>query len=256
MDYWQSIILGLVEGLTEFLPISSTAHLILSGEILGIVQTEFVKSFEIAIQFGAILAVVWLYGKKLILDREIIKRVIFAFLPTAILGFLFYQIFKSYLMENLTMIVWALLLGGVFLIIFESWHKEKVDATGDIGSISYRKCFLIGVCQTVAIIPGVSRAAATIVGGLFLGIRRKTIVEFSFLLAVPTMITATGYDLLKTGFTFSPDQFGQLFVGLAVSFLVAIVAIKFLLRYIERHDFKWFGLYRIIIALIFLLIIL
>jgi undecaprenyl-diphosphatase len=256
MHYWQSIILGIVEGFTEFLPISSTAHLILSGKILGINQTEFVKSFEIAIQFGAILAVVWLYWKKVILNKEIIKKIIAAFLPTAVFGFLLYKIFKGYLMENLSVIVWALFLGGVFLIIFEYWHREKANVAEGIESISYRNCFLIGTCQAIAMVPGVSRAAATILGGLFLGVKRKTIVEFSFLLAVPTMLAATGYDLLKTGFTFSADQFGLLFAGFAVSFLVAILAIKFLLHYIQRHDFKWFGWYRIIIGLIFLLIIL
>ncbi|HAU07428.1 MAG: Undecaprenyl-diphosphatase [Candidatus Yanofskybacteria bacterium GW2011_GWF1_44_227] len=256
MDYWQSIILGIVEGLTEFLPISSTAHLILGGKILNIVQTEFVKSFEIVIQLGAILAVIWLYWKRIVSSKEIIKRIIVAFLPTAIFGFLLYKIFKGYLMENLAVIVWALILGGILLIVFEYWHKEKADAAENIEDISYKNCFLIGTCQAIAMVPGVSRAGATILGGLFLGIKRKTIVEFSFLLAVPTMLAATGYDLLKTGFTFSADQFGQLSVGLIVSFLVAILAIKFLLRYIQQHDFKLFGLYRIIIGLIFLLIIL
>jgi undecaprenyl-diphosphatase len=256
MGYLQSVILGIVEGITEFLPISSTAHLILSGKILGIAQTEFVKSFEIAIQLGAILAVVWLYWERVILNKEIIKKVIAAFLPTAVLGFLLYKIFKGYLMENMSVVVWALLLGGIFIIIFEYWHKEKADTAQSIENISYKNCFLIGICQAIAIVPGVSRAAATILGGLFLGVKRKTIVEFSFLLAVPTMLSATSYDLLKTGFTFSADQFGLLFVGFIVSFLVAILAIKFLLRYIEQHDFKWFGLYRIIIGLIFLLILL
>ena len=256
MHYWQSVILGIVEGVTEFLPISSTAHLVLSGKILGINQTEFVKSFEIAIQFGAILAVVWLYWKRVFPNKEIIKKIIAAFLPTAFFGFLLYKIFKGYLMENLSVIVWVLLLGGIFLIIFEYWHGEKADATESIESISYRNCFLIGTCQTIAMVPGVSRAAATILGGLFLGVKRKTIVEFSFLLAVPTMLAATSYDLLKTGFTFSADQFGLLFVGFVASFLVAVLAIKFLLHYIQWHDFKWFGWYRIILGLIFLLIIL
>lgn len=256
MDHWQSIILGIVEGLTEFLPISSTAHLILGGRILDIAQTEFVKSFEIVIQLGAILAVIWLYWKKIVSSKEIIKRIIVAFLPTAIFGFLLYKIFKGYLMENLAVVVWALLLGGIFLIIFEYWHKEKADAAENIEDISYKNCFIIGTCQAIAMVPGVSRAGATILGGLFLGIKRKTIVEFSFLLAVPTMLAATSYDLLKTGFTFSADQFGQLSVGLIASFLVAILAIKLVLRYIQQHDFKLFGLYRIIIGLIFLLIIL
>ncbi|OHB14472.1 MAG: undecaprenyl-diphosphatase UppP [Candidatus Zambryskibacteria bacterium RIFOXYC1_FULL_39_10] len=256
MEYWQSIILGIIEGFTEFLPISSTAHLIISGKIMSIAQTEFLKSFEIIIQFGAILAVVWLYGKRVALNQEILKRIVIAFLPTAVFGFLLYKIFKNYLMENLSIIVWALLLGGILLIVFEYWHKENDDATANIEDISYKNCFLIGVCQTVAIVPGISRAAATILGGLFLGVKRKTIVEFSFLLAVPTMLAAAGYDLLKTGINFSPNQFGQLSLGFVISFLVSIFAIKFLLRFIEQHDFKWFGLYRIVIGLILLSFIL
>lgn len=245
-----------MEGFTEFLPISSTAHLILTAKVLQISQTEFVKTFQIAIQLAAILAVVWLYWKKVLLNKGIIKKIIAAFLPTAVFGFLLYKIFKSYLMENLSVIVWTLLLGGVFLIIFEYWHKEKSGAADSIENISYKNCFLIGTCQAIAIVPGVSRAAATILGGLFLGVKRKTIVEFSFLLAVPTMLAATGYDLIRTGFAFSASQFGLLLAGFIVSFLVAVLAIKFLLRYIQRHDFKWFGLYRIIIGLIFLLVIL
>jgi len=256
MHYWHSVILGVVEGFTEFLPISSTAHLILTAKVLQISQTEFVKTFQIAIQLAAILAVVWLYWKKVLLNKGIIKKIIAAFLPTAVFGFLLYKIFKSYLMENLSVIVWTLLLGGVFLIIFEYWHKEKSGAADSIENISYKNCFLIGTCQAIAIVPGVSRAAATILGGLFLGVKRKTIVEFSFLLAVPTMLAATGYDLIRTGFAFSASQFGLLLAGFIVSFLVAVLAIKFLLRYIQRHDFKWFGLYRIIIGLIFLLVIL
>jgi undecaprenyl-diphosphatase len=251
MNYWQSIILGAVEGFTEFLPISSTAHLILTGKVLSIAQTEFVKSFEIAIQLGAILAVVWLYWKKVLLNKEIIKKIAAAFLPTAIFGLLLYKIFKSYLMENLSIIVWALFLGGIFLIIFEYWHKEKPEDTESIEKISYKRCFLIGSCQAISIVPGVSRAAATILSGLFLGIKRKTIVEFSFLLAVPTMLSATILDLLKSSSGFSFNQFGLLAVGFIVSFLVAIIAIKFLISYIQQNDFKLFGIYRIIIASIF-----
>lgn len=256
MTYWQSLILGVVEGFTEFLPISSTAHLILTGKILNIAQSEFVKSFEIAIQFGAILAVVWLYWKKLLVNLEILKKLTVAFLPTAVFGFFLYEIFKNFLMEDPRVAVWALFLGGILLIVFEYWHKEKTDASDEIEKISYRNCFLIGSCQAIAIIPGVSRAAATILGGLYLGIKRKTIVEFSFLLAVPTMLAATGFDLIKSGFNFYGDQAGLLFVGFATSFIVAIIAVKFLLHYIQRNDFKPFGVYRIIIGLIFLLAVL
>jgi len=256
MNYLQSVILGMVEGFTEFLPISSTAHLILSTRILHIPQTEFIKSFEIVIQLGAILAVVGMYWKKFLLNGEVIKRVLAAFLPTAVFGFLLYKIFKSFLMENLAVIVWALFLGGIFIIIFELWHKERPDSVDTVEKISYRQCFWIGSFQAIAMVPGVSRAAATILGGLLLGLKRKTIVEFSFLLAVPTMLAATAYDLFKSGAGLSSDQLGILSVGFLVSFLVAILAIKFLLHYIQRHNFVWFGIYRIIVGLIFILIIL
>jgi len=254
MNYWQSIILGIVEGFTEFLPISSTAHLILAGRALGIAQTEFIKSFEIAIQLGAILAVIWLYGRKVLFNKEIAKKTAAAFLPTAIFGLLLYKIFKGYLMENLLIIVGALLGGGIFLLIFEYWYKEKPENVDSIEKISYKNCFLIGSCQAISMVPGISRAAATILGGLFLGLKRKTIVEFSFLLAVPTMLSATLFDLLRSGFSFSSNQFGLLVIGFVVSFLVAILAIKFLIHYIQQNDFKLFGIYRIVVGFIFLLI--
>ncbi len=253
MDFLQSVILGVVEGFTEFLPISSTAHLILMGKILKISQTEFVKSFEIAIQLGAILAVVWLYWKRLFLNKAIIKRIIAAFLPTAVLGLLLYKFFKGVLMENIAVIVWALFLGGVLLIVFELRHKEKSYAVENIEKISYRQCFLIGAFQSLAMVPGVSRAGATILGGLLLGLKRKAIVEFSFLLAVPTMLAATGYDLLKTGAGFSSNQFGVLAAGFLTSFFVAILSIKFLLHYVQKNNFISFGVYRIIIGLIMFL---
>lgn len=255
MDFLQGVILGIVEGFTEFLPISSTAHLILTAKILKIPPTEFVKSFEIAIQLGAILAVVWLYWRRFFLDKKAAKKIAAAFLPTAIIGFLLYKIFREVLTENIPLIAWVLALGGVFLIIFEFWHKEKPEAPEDIANISYKHGVLIGIFQSLAIVPGVSRAAATILGGLFLGLKRKTAVEFSFLLAAPTMLAATGYDLLKTGASFSSGQFGVLAAGFLVSFLVAILAIKFLLHYIQKNNFVWFGVWRILIGLFFILLL-
>jgi undecaprenyl-diphosphatase len=250
------IILGVIEGLTEFLPISSTAHLILASKVLNIFQSDFVKSFEIVIQFGAILAVVFLYWKKVLPNKEIIKRILAAFVPTAIVGFVLYKIIKGFLMSNLMVIVWALILGGVAIIFLEHWHKEKENDVAEIEKMSYRQCVTVGLAQAVAMVPGVSRAAATIFGGLLSGIKRKTIVEFSFLLAAPIMLAASGYDLFKSGFNFSVDQFGVLAFGFVTSFLVAIVAVKFLLRYIQKHNFVWFGIYRILIGLLFLLLIL
>jgi len=198
MDFLQVIFLGLIEGITEFLPISSTAHLILTTNLLNITQTAFVKSFEITIQLGAILAVILLYWKKFFIEKEQLKRVIVAFIPTAVIGLTLYHFFKGFLMDNLLIIILALIIGGIILILFEKNYKEK-KVIGDISKISYKHSFIIGLFQSIAIIPGVSSAGATIVGGLWLGLKRKTIIEFSFLLAVPTILAATGYDLLRSG---------------------------------------------------------
>ena len=256
MDILQSIIIGIIEGITEFLPISSTAHMVLASKVMGIAQTDFVKSFEIVIQFGAILSVIVLYWRRFLVDMESLKRVLAAFIPTAILGFLLYKFIKTYLIHNTTIIVWALLLGGMILILFELFHKEKETAHEDISTIPYSKCFAIGIFQSLAMFPGVSRSAATIIGGLLINLKRQTIVEFSFLLAVPTMLAAAVLDLSKSGSAFSADQFLVLAAGFAVSFIVALLSIKFLLGFIKKHTFIPFGVYRIVIALVYMLVML
>lgn len=251
MDLLSTVILSIIEGVSEFLPISSTGHLILTTQLLKVSQSNFVKSFEIAIQLGAIFSVVVLYFKSLLGNLKIIKRLVVAFIPTAIIGVIFYKLVKQFLLGNSHVVLWSLLIGGIFLIIFELLHREKPDATDNIGSISYNQAMLIGLCQSIAIIPGVSRSAATIIGGLLLGLKRKTIAEFSFLLAVPTMLAATALDLSKSMDTFTYDQFVILLVGFITSFIVAVLAIKFLLAFIQKHSFIAFGIYRILIALLF-----
>lgn len=253
MNIMDSAILGIVEGITEFLPISSTGHLILASHLLKLQQTEFLKSFEIAIQLGAILSVVVLYGRRFLTDLNVLKRVVVAFIPTAVIGLVLYKIIKKFLLSNSSVVLWSLLLGGIFLIVFELLYREKKDALDDMASISYPQAFIIGLFQSIAVIPGVSRAAATIVGGLFLRLKRKTIVEFSFLLAVPTMGAAVALDLMKSAGSFSGSDFMFLAVGFFVSFIVAILAIKLLLEFIKNNNFIPFGVYRIIIALSFLL---
>lgn len=254
MDLWQTILMGIVEGITEFLPISSTGHLILTSRLLNIPQSDFLSSFQIAIQLGAILAVVLLYARSLILEWEILKRVMAAFIPTAVIGLTFYKVIKQYLMGSELVVAWALLIGGIILIIFEFFYKEKETSLGEISALSYKQAVLIGVFQSFAMVPGVSRSAATIIGGLSLGLKRKTIVEFSFLLAVPTMVAATGLDIIKSAAEFSADQIGLLAVGFVAAFLVAVVSIKFLLYFIKNHNFVVFGIYRIVIALLFLIL--
>lgn len=254
MNLLHALILGLVEGFTEFLPISSTAHLALTGKLLGLEQTEYFKSFEIIIQLGAILAVVFLYWRSL-LKWEVIKRLVVAFIPTGILGLLFYKLVKQYLLEDFNVMLWALLLGGILLIVFEKTYKEKAGEAQDLATIPYGTCLLIGLFQSLAMIPGISRSGATIVGGLVLGLQKKTIVEFSFLLAVPTMLAATTLDLYKNAQSFSSDQVSFLTVGFVTSFLMAVVSIKFLLATLRKKSFTAFGVYRIGIALAFFIIL-
>lgn len=255
MTFFDAAILAIVEGLTEFLPVSSTGHLILASSLLHLPDTAFLKSFEIIIQSGAIAAVVVLYWKSFF-DFEIVKRLIVAFIPTAVIGFFAYSIVKTYFLGNEQLVVWALLLGGIALIAFEYFHAEHEDAADSLAAVTYPQSVLIGLFQAIAMIPGVSRSGATIIGGLAIGLKRKTIVEFSFLLAVPTMAAATGYDLLKNFESFSVDQTGVLAVGFIASFAVALASIVFLLRFVQNHTFISFGIYRIIIAGLFWLFIL
>jgi len=248
-----ALILGAIEGLTEFLPISSTAHLTLASQLLGLAQSDAVKTFEIAIQAGAILAVVALYWRKF-LDWEVLKRVAAAFVPTAVIGFVLYHFIKGYLVGNLAVTLWALGLGGAFLIVFEWFMKKRpapISTPDEVRTLSYRKSALIGLVQALAVIPGVSRSAATIVGGLWLGMSREAIVEFSFLLAVPTVLAASGYDLLKSAGGISSGDLGLLAIGTIASFVTAIFAVKFFLSYIRKHSFSAFGIYRIAIAVVF-----
>lgn len=247
--------MSIVEGITEFLPISSTGHLILTAQTLGLTQDDFIKTFEISIQLGAILSVVVLYWRQLLVDARVLARVVAAFIPTAVLGLAFYRVIKTYLLTSSTIVLWSLLVGGIVLIVFELLHKEKEDAIEDLASIPFGTSLLIGLFQAVAMVPGVSRSAATIVGGLVLGLKRKTVVEFSFLLAVPTMAAATGLDLMKNANSFSASQIGFLSVGFVLSFVSALAAVKFLLQFIKNHTFISFGIYRIALAIAFWVLI-
>lgn len=250
MHIFHAIILGIVEGLTEFLPISSTAHLALSAKLMGISSGEFIKSFEIIIQVGAIAAVAVLYLKE-IFKKDIFWRLVVAFIPTAIIGFLLYKVIKQYLLSNFVTMAWALIIGGIIIIAFELWYKKREKES--VTQISYGKCIIIGICQSLAIIPGVSRAAATIVSGLALGISRETIVKFSFLLAVPTLLGATVLDVYKSRGEFVSSQYGLLAIGFVFAFISAMLVITAFLKYIRKHDFKGFGIYRIVLGLLLLL---
>jgi undecaprenyl-diphosphatase len=244
----QALVLGIVEGLTEFLPVSSTAHLDLTRHVMHLAETDYMKAFIVIIQFGAILSVVALYWRKL-LDLELLKKTVAAFIPTAIIGFLAYDFIKGSLFGNMTVILAALIIGGVLLILFERYHS-RAETDVDFGEITYQKAIAIGLFQCIAMVPGVSRSAATIVGGSMIGISKRTIVEFSFILAIPTMMAATVLDLFSNYEVLSAN-FGALAVGFVVSFITAIVAIKSFLAFIKKRAFSAFGWYRIVLAVVF-----
>lgn len=239
--------MGVVEGLTEFLPISSTGHLILTGQLLGLPETEFLKSFEIIIQLGAILAVLVLFIRKVWRDLELIKKTALAFLPAAIVGFGLYKLIKSYFLGNSLLVLAMLFLGGLVFLWLERRPREA--GLENLKDMTYRQAFLIGLCQALAVIPGVSRSGATILGGLSVGLSRRAIVEFSFLLAVPTMFAATGYDLLKSGAAFGAGDWQILIIGFVTAFITAIVAVRWFLQFVSRNSFRIFGWYRIAISL-------
>jgi undecaprenyl-diphosphatase len=252
MNLIQVIILSLVEGLTEFLPISSTGHLILTSRLLDIQTTSFVKTFEIVIQLGAILAVVTLYFKKFVTSLDLLKKLFVAFVPTAIVGFTVYPLVKSVLLGSSAITLNALFWGGIALIGIEFFlRKNSKEHSTKSTEPTYKQALIIGTFQSLSVIPGVSRAAATIVGGLLTGLDRVTATEFSFLLAVPTMFAATGYDVWKSREMIAQGGAITLFVGTVLSFFFALLAVKFLIAFVKKHDFTAFGVYRILLAILF-----
>lgn len=250
MSYLHALVLAIIEGITEFLPVSSTAHLILAGKLLHLPETEFLKSFDIAIQLGAILAVVSLWFKRLLKDWKLIQRVVVAFIPTGIIGVVLYPFIKGFLLGSTSIILWSLLLGGIVLMGFEFLHKKEGKEEKGVEEISNKQALGIGLFQALAVIPGVSRSASTILGGMWLGLKRKTAVEFSFLVAIPTMGAAVGLDLLKNASSFSADQFGLMAFGCVVSFFVALASVKALTAFVRGHTFLIFGFYRVVLALL------
>lgn len=249
MTYIQAIILSIIEGLTEFLPVSSTGHLILASFALGIPDSEFLKSFMIIIQMGAILAVVFLYRKILLTSRTAWKTILTAFIPTAVIGFILYKFIKEILLGSEIITVIALFIGGIIIIFIELLHKDKDTGTESIEKISYKQALLVGLFQSISIIPGVSRSAASITGGKLIGMKRETAVIFSFLIAVPTMFAASALDLIDSNFTFSNSELSLLVIGFIGSFVVALTAIKFFLKFVQSYSFIIFGIYRILIAI-------
>ncbi len=225
MNFYQTIILAIIEGLTEFLPISSTGHMILASSAMKIHEDPFVQTFEVVIQIGAILAIAAMYYKSFIQGLTIYGKLLVAFLPTAVVGFLAYDTIKLYLFSPLVVAV-ALIIGGFVLIWIDTRVMSKKSIYLQPGDISYKHAFFIGIFQCLSMVPGTSRAAATIIGGVFNGLDKKQATEFSFLLAVPTMFAASGYDLFKSPIAFSSHELVLLGIGMIGAFISAWFAVK------------------------------
>jgi undecaprenyl-diphosphatase len=248
MSIFESIILAVVEGLTEFLPVSSTGHMIIASSVMGIASDPFTKTFTVAIQLGAILSVIILYWNRFFQSWGFYFKLGLAFLPAAIIGFLLDDIIDG-LLERVDVVAYTLIIGGVIFLFIDKYFSETEEqGTSDV---SYPAALKVGFFQTIAMIPGVSRSAATIIGGLTQKLNKKAAAEFSFFLAVPTMFAATAYKLLKfykEGNSFGTEQLTLLAVGNIVAFLVAILAIKSFIGFLTRHGFKVFGYYRIVLG--------
>ena len=250
MTTFQAIIIAIVEGITEFLPISSTGHMIITQELLGMEINDFVKAFTVNIQFGAILSVVVLYWKRFFQSLEFYYKLFIAFIPAAVLGLLLSD-YIDMMLESVFVVALMLVLGGIVLLFVDKWfNKPAEDQT-----IKYPTAFKIGLFQCIAMIPGVSRSAATIVGGMSQKLDRKTAAEFSFFLAVPTMFAAAGYKLLQNYKSITSDNIDTLIIGNVVAFLVALVAIKFFISFLTKYGFKVFGYYRIVVGLALLIML-
>jgi len=251
MTTFQAIILAIIEGITEFLPVSSTGHMILADALMGVQDKEFAKTFEIVIQLGAIMAVAVLYIKRFFVSIDIYLKLIAAFIPTGVIGILAYKTIKIYLFNPFVVSI-ALIVGGVILILLDKWTENKKSSFEKAENISYIGAVKIGLFQCLSMIPGVSRAAATIFGGIYAGFDRKLATEFSFLLAIPTMFAASGKDLWESKDMINSENIKLLLIGGAVAFIFALIAVKGFIAFVQKYGFKHFGYYRILLGILFL----
>lgn len=255
MDYLQAIVLAIIEGITEFLPVSSTGHMIIASSFFGISHDEFTKLFTIVIQLGTILSVVVLYFKRFFQSFDFYFKLLVAFIPAVVFGLLFSKKIDA-LLENPVTVAVSLLIGGIVLLKVDDWFSKETEvATSQ--EISYATAFKIGLFQCLAMVPGVSRSGASIVGGMTQKLSRTTAAEFSFFLAVPTMLGATAkkcYDYYKDGFVLTHDQINFLIIGNVVGFIVALIAIKSFIGFLSKNGFKLFGYYRIVVGIALLVI--
>ncbi|MES3039193.1 MAG: undecaprenyl-diphosphate phosphatase [Bdellovibrionota bacterium] len=263
MSWLHVVILGIIEGITEYLPVSSTGHLVIASSLLGIEPTDFSKAFDVIIQSGAILAVLLLYWRRFLVSKEIYFKLLASFIPTAILGFALKGLVDHWLESN-TIVGLGLLIGGIFLWWLEKKYLPPAPLSNDKGGVisdntgkkiddlSLKECAMIGLVQSIALIPGVSRSGASIVAGLFAKLSRKEAAEFSFLLAVPTLLAATGYKTLKIFPILTSEMTGYLAVGTLISFVVAVIAIKGFIHFLNKHGFIPFAYYRIVLGIVIL----
>jgi undecaprenyl-diphosphatase len=252
LGIFDSILLGIIEGFTEFLPISSTGHLIVASQALGIDQTQVTTAYEVIIQFAAILAVLLTYSDKFSIKKiELWKKLILAFIPIGAVGFVFSHQIKA--MFDIKIVAIMFIIGGIVFLIVEKFYTEKEHFIDDVEKVSYKQALWIGIAQIAALIPGTSRAGSTIIGAMLVGLNRKASAEFSFLLAFPVMCATTGYDLLKHYKDFSDANFIVLGVGFVTAFIVAYLTIKLFLKFLENFTFVAFGIYRIIFGTILLI---
>ena len=254
MDIFQAIIIGIIEGFTEFLPISSTGHMIIASKFMGVSESTLTEAYEVIIQFAAIMAVMIIYREKMTLSKiDLWKKIFIAFLPLAIVGFIFKDQIKT--LFNVQTVAWMFIIGGIVFLVMEYFYEEKEYHIKDVEKVSYKQALGVGMAQIFSLIPGTSRAGATIVGGLLIHLDRETAAEFSFLLAIPVMMAVSGYDFLKHYQDFSDANWGAFLIGFIVAFIVAYVTIKLFLVFLHRFTFVAFGIYRIIFGVILLMII-
>ena len=253
MTILDAIYLGIIEGLTEFIPVSSTGHLIALSKFLGIEQNSVNKAFEIIIQFAAIMALVFVYPSKFTFKHiNLWMKIALAFIPIGLVGFIFSKQIKA--MFSIEIVAWMFIIGGIVFLIVEKFYDESKKHISDVENVSFKQAFYIGLAQVFALIPGTSRAGASIIGAMLVGFNRKASAEFSFLLAVPVMVATTFYDVYKNyEEILQGGNFLNLAIGFIVSFFVALVVIKIFLRFLEKFTFVAFGIYRILFGILLLI---
>ncbi len=254
MDIFQAIIIGIIEGFTEFLPISSTGHMIVASQFLGIEQSAVIKAYEVIIQFAAILAVMLLYRDKINLKEITLwSKIMTAFFPLAIIGFLLKDWVKDFF--TVETVAWMFIIGGIVFIVVEYFHEDAEKKSKEVEEVTWTQAISIGFGQVFSLIPGTSRAGATIIAGMLSGVNRKASTEFSFLLAIPVMMAVSGYDLLKHYQDFVGANLTAFLVGFVVAFVVAYATIKLFIVFLQRFTFVAFGIYRIIFGIILLMVL-